>query len=263
MAIYERERREKGMTVVTGLVFTVAVHALLVAGAALLHRSAEAEPEPGFKNIIEAKLVRLGTPLPEGALPRLVAAPPPPPDPGVQVTSQDSPAPESPKRREKPRPRQDDNLEHELLKKMRRDSAAGPATGRRVGEGGTQGGDPRGDPDGEVLSAKDQIEGNLWAAQVKRELHRSWAIPEVIPDSDLARLSAIVVVQIDEQGNIKNFRFKTRASGSAFSGLFNGSVNQVFNKVRSLPPPPPGAFKMFKNGWLALRFTKAEAEKAR
>jgi hypothetical protein len=263
MAIYERERREKGMTVVTGLVFTVAIHAALIAGAVLLHTKAEAEPEPGFKNIIEAKLVRLGTPLPEGALPRLVAAPPPPPDPGVQVTTKETPIPESQRPKEKPRPRRDENLEDELLKKMRRDSAPGPASGRRVGEGGTSGGDPRGDPEGEVLSAKDQIEGNLWAAQVKRELHRSWAIPELIPDGDLQRLSAIVVVQIDEQGNIKSFKFKTRASGGSFAGLFNGSVNQVFNKVRSLPAPPPGAFKVFKNGWLALRFTKVEAEKAK
>ena len=141
-------------------------------------------------------------------------------------------------------------------------STSGSRTSSRVGPGGqTQGGDPRGDPDGEALSARDQIQGNIWAAEVRKALHRAWDIPTVIPDSDLRRLAATVVIQIDEAGNIKKWALRTRASGGSFASLFNNSVDSVRSKVNQLPPPPAGAFKMFKSGNLALRFTKAEADK--
>jgi hypothetical protein len=270
MAAYDRAERTKGAGVATGLLISAAVHAALVAGAILLHQQAEAEPDLSFKNIIEAKLVRLGTPLPENALPRLAAAPPPPPpEVGTKVTAQETPVPqtqEPPK--EKPRRREEDPeaaLRRALAAASDRTAPTrrGVPGGGKVGGEGPVAGDPRGDPEGEVASARDQIEGNLWAGQVRRVLHRAWAIPEVIPDTELNRLSAVVVIRIDEDGNIRSWRMKEPARGSSFASLYNGSVNQVQNKVRSLPPPPPGALKVFKGGWLALRFTKAEQERSR
>jgi hypothetical protein len=268
MAIYEQVTRPKSPNVTVGLVLSAAVHAALVIGAVVLHKKSAPDAEPRFRNIVEAKLVRLGTPLPENALPRLVAAPaPPPPDPGVKLTRDDKATPDPPKPVKEPRRRQREPSAEDLLaaELKLRSAAAGSASARgapggrgKVGGAGPIEGDPRGDPSGEV-SARDKVEGNLWAAEVRRELHRAWAIPEVIPDAILRTLAMTVIVQIDERGTIKSW--KPRSSSQ--NALFNSSVKLVFNRVRSLPAPPAGALEMFKGGWLALRFTKEEAERSR
>lgn len=269
MSYLGQEAFSRKPNVVWGMLLTAAVHAALVLGAVFLHKNPEVEPEIRFQNIIEAKIVRLGKELDERELPRLEAPPaPPPPDPGVKVTQDERVTPEPPRPKEAPKKRSQD-LEAQLFDKLlrdrataRRDTASGQGKADVRGGRTTQG-DPRGDPEGEVISARDQVQGNLWAGEVKRALHRAWAIPEVIPDSDLGRLAAVVVIRFDEEGNIRSWTLRTPASGSSFASLFNGSVKLVFAKVRSLPAPPPGALKMFKGGWLALKFTKAEQEKAR
>jgi hypothetical protein len=187
----------------------------------------------------------------------------------VKVTPRETPAPEPPKAKE--RPRREENPEAELEKRLRRETstpredarASRPGAGRASTGGASGIGDPRGDPEGEVLSARDQIQGNLWLRDVRRALHRAWDIPDVISESDLRRLRALVIIRVDADGTIREWRMKQPASGSRFADLFNGSVNQVSRKVRALPAPTEGALKFSKGGWVAVNFTKAEQEKAR
>jgi TonB family protein len=266
MAIYESQVRPQGPNVVMGIFMSIVVHAALVAGAIFLHKKAAAEGEPTLRNIVEARLVRLGTELPKNALPQLIAAPaPPPPDPGIKLTTNESaktepPKKEKEKKEERKRPRQEErNAEQDLLSRLKYDTAAADSSlsrGSRGGKGKYGGsanvGHPEGDPDGEVTSAKDKIEGSLWAAKIRRALYSAWAIPTVISDADLRNLSLTVEIKIDEQGNILSWKVR----GSTRNPLFDGSVKLVFSKVTTLPPPTEGAFKWSKKGNIALKFKK-------
>ena len=258
-AMHEESELGTKSNIVIGFILTVVVHVGLVAGALFLHKDATAEAEPKMVNLVAAQLVKLGMELPPKVLPKLeMAAAPAPKEVGQKFTEEEKVQPE-PEKKVKP-PKREKELEEDLSKLLARNTQTagqvrdGSNTSKRVGTRSTTYGQKDGDRDG-VVTSRDKIEGNQWVAAVRRALFNVWDIPTVIPDGDLARLSATVAVKIDESGGIKSWSMKVPASGSSFAGLFNNSVQSVKNKISQLPAPPPGALKMFPNG-IALKFQR-------
>jgi colicin import membrane protein/protein TonB len=213
---------------------SVAFHALVVAWAI-----ARRPPPPidlSQKPIV-AKLVRLGEKRPEEWMPRKDEAPPPPPAPAPVAAPTPAPsrlAAPTPKAPAKPAtPSQQTSLAS-ILNKVQ----------RQVDQ--QRWGDPSGDPGGSSDSAS---EGDRYLALVTNALQQAYVIPATISQREAMYLKATVVLFLEPNGRVLDFRFETRSGNPVYDGALERAIRAVH-----LPPPPPDMREQFRKSGLGVNF---------
>ncbi|HEY6100160.1 MAG TPA: energy transducer TonB [Anaeromyxobacter sp.] len=224
------------------VIVSVIAHALVVAWA--LARRPPPPIDLQQKPII-AKLVRLGEKRPEEWLPRKDAAPPPPVPPAAapapvaapSAPKPSAPAPKAPPPRPAPA------------------SAAGKPAGsslasiltkvqRQVEE--ARYGAPDGDPAGDSDSGS---EGDRYLAMVRNALASAYVVPATISDRERLFLKATVVLFIEPNGRVVDFRFEARSGNPSYDAALERAI-----RVARLPPPPPEMREQFRRNGFGVKF---------
>lgn len=226
------------------VVASAAIH-LTFGGWLLAHRGAP-DLEPGQKPIV-AKLVRLGEKRPESYLPRKEAAPPPAapapapvavPVPGAKAAPVLPGA--KPKEPPPPKPAAEGKARGEslasVLSRLEREKAAEEP----------RWGDPTGDAEGDSEEAG---EGDRYLALVHRALQSNYRVPATISDRDRLHLAATVVLHIEPNGSIRDFKFERRSGNDAFDEALERAI-----RATRLPPPPPTMKDAYRRVGLGVNF---------
>jgi colicin import membrane protein len=195
---------------------------------------------------IIAKLVRLGEKRPEEWLPRKEAEAPPPPAPAAAAPV--LPAAATPAKLAAPAPRAPP-----------RPPAPSPAAGK---PGGTslasilskvqrqaddqRWGDPSGDPSG---NSETGTEGDRYLALVQSALQSAYVVPATISERERLYLKATVVLLIEPNGKILDFRFEARSGNPAYDAALERAIRAV-----RLPPPPPDVREQFRRSGFGVNF---------
>jgi colicin import membrane protein len=214
---------------------SVVFHALVVAWA--LVRRPPPPIDLSQKPII-AKLVRLGEKRPEEWMPRKDAPPPPPPAPAPVVApgpAQARPAAPTPKAPAKPAsPSQPAASLASILSKVQ----------RQVDE--HRWGDPSGDASGDSDSGS---EGDRYLALVQNALRSAYNVPATIPERERMYLKATVILFLEPNGRVIDYRFETRSGNPAYDGALERAIRAVH-----LPPPPPEMREQFRKSGFGVNF---------
>jgi colicin import membrane protein/protein TonB len=224
---------------------SVAVH--LVLGAwALAHRGGT-DFEPGQKPIV-AKLVRLGEKRPESFLPRKEEAPAPPAPAPAAAPALPTPsakaAPVLPGAKPKPAPAVapsqggkpgGDPLARVMSRLEREKAAEEPRWG-----------DPTGDAEGDASEAG---EGDRYLALAQRALQSNYRVPATISERERLHLSATVVLHVEPNGAIRDFKFERRSGNDAFDEALERAI-----RATRLPPPPQAMKDAYRRVGLGVNF---------
>ncbi|HEY6001367.1 MAG TPA: energy transducer TonB [Anaeromyxobacter sp.] len=219
--------------VLASLVF----HALVVAWAVV--RRPPPPIDLNQKPII-AKLVRLGEKRPEEWMPRKdVPPPPPPPAPSpvaAPVPSPSRPAAPTPKAPAKPAaPSQPQASLASILSKVQKQV-----------DDRQRWGDPSGDPSGDSDSG---TEGDRYLALVRNALQSAYIVPATISERERMYLKATVVLFLEPNGRVVDYRFETRSGNPAYDGALERAIRAV-----RLPPPPPEMREQFRKSGFGVNF---------
>lgn len=217
--------------VLASLVF----HALVVAWAIV--RRPPPPIDLSQKPII-AKLVRLGEKRPEEWMPRKDQPPPPPPpapSAPVAAPSPARPAAPTPKAPAKPAPPSAPQASlASILSKVQ----------RQVDQ--QRWGDPSGDESGDSDSG---TEGDRYLALVRNALQSAYVVPATISERERMYLKATVVLFIESNGKVLDYRFETRSGNPAYDAALERAIRAV-----RLPPPPPEMREQFRRGGFGVNF---------
>jgi colicin import membrane protein len=233
-------RRDRMWPAVVG---SIVFHVLVVAWAIV--RRPPAPVDLNQKPIV-AKLVRLGEKRPEEYLPRKDAAPPPPAPPAAApvapIAAAAPPKPAAPAAKAPP-PR--------------------PAPASAAGKpGGTslasilskvqkqveddRYGSPDGDPAGDSDSGS---EGDRYLALVRNALLQAYVLPATISDRERLYLKATVVLFVEPNGRVMDFRFESRSGNAAYDAALERAI-----RVARLPPPPAEMREQFRRSGFGVNF---------
>jgi colicin import membrane protein len=186
---------------------------------------------------IVAKLVRLGEKRPEEFLPRK-DVPPPPPPPAPAPAASPSPArptAPTPKAPAKPAPpSQPSTSLASILSKVQ----------KQVED--QRWGDPSGDESGDSDSGS---EGDRYLALVRNALQSAYVVPATISERERMFLKATVVLFIEPNGRVLDYRFETRSGNAAYDGALERAIRAV-----RLPPPPPDMREQFRKSGFGVNF---------
>lgn len=240
-----RQRRGFEPTHLGGILATLALHGLIVAAA--VHQGSQPREESVPRDVVVAKLVRLGKPRPKELLPRLaepapVAAPVPAPV-KLSDNAEAVPLPRKPEEEKKvpvpdPKAQKPDSLKRatdraRLLAQQAAEEAEGSPTGSPLG------------------TADRAAAGDQYATEVYEAIRAEWRIPQgLIPESELKSLGAVVRIRIGPDGRI-NLGKITRGSGNRF---FDDSITEVLTRLKRLPVPPPAIAEAVLRSGFELEF---------
>jgi TonB family protein len=229
------QAKERDPFKVGGLAVTIALHVGVAAGVLVTHLR-PASPVIMPRDFMVAKIVRLGKKRPPNLLPTIPAQPAPTaPKTAVQLTDNEQ-GKAAPKKEPPPESAKPGDLQRAL--------AHAKLLAQREAQADEEG-DPNGDPNGNSDTASP---GDVYATAVFKVYHDQWTWP---PFAKEQHLSALARVFVDAQGNV----FKVMLVKSSGNGPFDDSVTEVLNKVKKLPPPPPGlALRFERSGLPALEF---------
>ncbi len=226
------------------IALSVVAHALIVVWA--LARRPPPPIDLAQKPIV-AKLVRLGEKRPEEWLPRKDAAPPPP-APAPPAAAPVVAAPPAPPRPATPGPRA-------APPKPAPPAAAGVPGGaslssilsrvqREVEE--TRYGSPDGDPAGDTDSAS---EGDRYLALVHGALRSVYVVPATISERERLHLKATVILFLEPNGRVVDFRFESRSGNPAYDAALERAI-----KAARIPPPPAELREQFRRSGFGVNF---------
>ncbi len=217
------------------LTVSVALHAAAIAFA-LFERPQEPPVDLSQKPIM-AKLVRLGPKKPEQYLPRKETQPDPAAAPETVPVTDAVALPDAAKPAPGAKPNGKRDPLAAVLNRMRREQARGdPGYG-----------DPSGDPQGDSSEAS---EGDRYLALVDRALREVYRLPATISEKERLFLKAYVVLYIDADGKVSDFKFEQPRSGN---GAFDNALSHAIHQAR-LPPPPPELRARLKTQGLGVNF---------
>jgi colicin import membrane protein/protein TonB len=226
------------------LLVSALVHGGLAAWA--LVRRAGPELDYGQKPLV-AKLVRLGEVKPPQLLPRKEAEGPPPapaPSAPAPVVAPHTPPTKSaltaPKAKSAPAAPVNgtaggDSLAR-VMSRLERDKAAEAP----------RWGDPSGDPTGDASEA---AEGDRYLALAVRALQENYRVPSTISERDRLHLRATVVLLVEPNGTIRDFRFEKRSGNDSFDAALERAI-----RATRLPPPPTPMKDAYRRVGLGVNF---------
>ena len=194
-----------------------------------------AAPRP----VITARLVRLGPARKPDMLPTLAAAaqpaaprktapvtPPKPPAPDAKPAAQAAASLPSKAESEAARARTQSTLER--LRKI----AAGA-------------------PDGDEAGDSDTAEaGERYYALVKQCAQHHWALPQGISPGLLAGRKGLVLLRIDANGKIINYRITQKSGLQAYDSAMEHAVSLC----KQVPPPPPELRQVLRRAGIEINF---------
>lgn len=219
-----------------GLVLTAGVHAALVVALLVAHSSSAAPPRPP-RDVVVAKLVRLGKPRDPRLLPRKPSAPPPtapatPLSPNVDPNA----APTTPT----PAPDPDAVAGDEFEKARLRAKAIGETYE-----------EPEGSPEGSPAGTADTAaEGDPYATAIDAAIRAEWRVPDLVKPEQLAALACTVFVRIEADGTI----VESAVLEPSRNRFFDGSVVEAIARVKKLPPPPSDRLREILDGGITIVF---------
>jgi colicin import membrane protein len=217
-------------TVLVSIVF----HAFVVAWA-LVRR-----PPPPIdleQKPIIAKLVRLGEKRPEEWMPRKDAPPPPPapPAPAPVAAPTAKPTVSTPKTPARPaQPAAPSASLASILSKVQ----------KQVDQ--QRWGDPSGDESGNSDTGS---EGDRYLALVRNALQSAYAVPATISERERLYLKATVILFLEPNGKVVDYRFETRSGNPAYDAALERAIRAV-----RLPPPPPDMREQFRRSGFGVNF---------
>jgi colicin import membrane protein len=217
-------------TVLVSIVF----HAFVVAWA-LVRR-----PPPPIdleQKPIIAKLVRLGEKRPEEWMPRKDAPPPPPapPAPAPVAAPTAKPTVSTPKTPARPaQPAAPSASLASILSKVQ----------KQVDQ--QRWGDPSGDESGNSDTGS---EGDRYLALVRNALQSAYAVPATISERERMYLKATVILFLEPNGKVVDYRFETRSGNPAYDAALERAIRAV-----RLPPPPPDMREQFRRSGFGVNF---------
>jgi colicin import membrane protein/protein TonB len=225
-----------------------AVAASVLAHALLATWAVARRPPPPVdldQKPIIAKLVRLGEKRPEEYLPRKDAAPPPPAPPAAApapVAAVAAPGPAAPAPKAPPRPAPPSSTGApggtsslaSILSKVQ----------RQVDDDryGSPDGDPAGDSDSGSV-------GDRYLALVRNALLAAYVLPATISERERTFLKATVVLFVEPNGQLRDFRFESRSGNAAYDAALERAI-----RVARLPPPPPEMREQFRRNGFGVNF---------
>ncbi|HJZ88071.1 MAG TPA: TonB family protein [Polyangia bacterium] len=220
---------------VGGLVVTLALHGGAV-GLILYSHMRPSEPVLMPREFMVAKIVRLGRKRPKNLLPTIPMPPPEPtaPKEAVKLTENEAAKP-APKTEKPPPETKPGDFKQALARARQLEKLQAQAD---------QEGDPSGDPSGTSDTAS---AGDLYATAIFKVYFEQWKVPHL---ASAQGLSARARVFINAQGNVLRAQV-VKPSGN---GPYDDSVVEVLNRVKKLPPPPPGLAQRFERSGLSLEF---------
>jgi hypothetical protein len=208
---------------ILGLVITGGLHAGLFGGMWLLRAHAETKPQLGPGTFVDAQLVKFGKPrdltfLPhkQGVVKKVGPAE------GLKIAKDLNALPRLDK--EQPPPDKIDPLKKthaELFKNINDqpegvdNEGVGSPTGSKAGTATEAKGDPY------ILSLIDQI-------------GTAWTVPSTIKDTELANLSALVCLDIADDGTLRGYQFRQKSGNSQF----DSSLDATLSTIKKVGAPP-------------------------
>jgi colicin import membrane protein/protein TonB len=107
-------------------------------------------------------------------------------------------------------------------------------------------GDPTGDPEGDASEAG---EGDRYLALAVRALQANYHLPATSAERDRLHLKATVVLIIETNGAIRDFKFETRSGNDAFDAALERAI-----RATRLPPPPAAMKDPYRRVGLGVNF---------
>jgi len=215
------ERRRDPSLFVAGLVFTVALHAGVL-GVMLWSRASATEKPIVVGTFVDAQLVKFGKPrdltfLPhkQGVIKNNVK-----PD-ALKVATSDKALPRPPDEK-KP----DDKFDP--LKKTHAEMFKNLDQPEGFQEDGV--GSPTGSRAGTATEAK----GDPYIGALIDQIGTAWTVPTTIKDSELAKLSAGVCLDMAEDGTLRGYKFIEKSGNSQF----DSSLDAALSTIKKLTAPP-------------------------
>lgn len=205
---------------VYALVFTIALHALLVFGAVIAGMFSFHHTTISKENYVDAQLVRFGKPRDLSFLPHKEGHVKDKP-PEIKVAKDLNALPRLDEKKE---PKDVDPLKKthaEQFKNLQDDtegvepSNEGSLTGSRAGTASEAKGDPY------ILQLVDQIGS-------------AWTVPTTLTDAQLSKLTAVACLTISESGMLASYKI-VQSSGNS---QFDSSLDAALSTTKKLPPPP-------------------------
>ena len=214
------ERRDPTRAVL-GLLVTVGIHVGVFGAMWVMRTRAEAKPQLGPSVFIDAQLVKFGKPRDLRFLPHKQGKVKPPPD-AIKIAKSDKALPRLDDKKDPPKETDPLKKTHaELFKDLPdqpegfQEANEGQLNGSRAGTATEAKGDPY------ILSLIDRIGS-------------SWTVPTTIKDAELAKLSALVCLDIADDGTLRGYKF-TQKSGNS---QFDSSLDAALSTIKSVPAPP-------------------------
>jgi hypothetical protein len=239
-----RRRRFEPIAIM-GVVVTLLLHGGTIGGVLLYRETlSAAEKPPPPPSYVVAKLVRKGKPRKKKKLPnKQVPQPATRKQETVDYTADADDAPARKKKDEPPRDR-DAKVSDKLRRSL--DKAELLAQAQREIE-------QEGSPDGVAGgTATEAGEGDPYMTKIADLWQRNWSLPAIIPRDEAKDLYVLLVLHIDEKGNIQFPLEFDRKSGNAH---FDNSIVSAWKKIGKIPLPPPDRMASILANGLGLKHT--------
>lgn len=231
----------------------------------------EEAPEDEPIEVVEARLVQLGSErprnrLPDRYVPSLASSPVESsqgtPSEAPSTAGRNTPRPQAPPPTDAQRPLRAsegtedpsasplDASDDDLVNLGDRAAAAAALLRPREREG---------DAEGVSEGTATRAEGSIYAGRLYSYFRRGWHVPTSLSDEEVRSLRCVVAVQITPDARVGSFNI-TRGSGNA---AFDQSVRMRMNQARgaSLPPPPADEADRFLGRTTTLRFLGRSARR--
>jgi colicin import membrane protein/protein TonB len=107
-------------------------------------------------------------------------------------------------------------------------------------------GDPDGDKEGDASEA---AEGDRYLALAVRALQANYRVPATISERERLHLKATVILFIEPNGNVRDFKFETRSGNDAFDAALERAI-----RATRFPLPPDAMKDMYRRVGLGVNF---------
>ncbi|MDZ4695132.1 MAG: TonB family protein [Deltaproteobacteria bacterium] len=224
--------RHAPRSITGGIVATIALHGGLVF---LMYWSTrvEAAPEVEVRDLITTELVKLGKPRDKFWLPKIVRPQRTRPVDAIKIADDPNAAP-TPKEAPKP---EDTEISNKLRSALSRARSLQDVDLEEDNEGQLTG--------SELGTAAEARAGDEYATKVNLAIRANWSVPAgLIPDDQLAVLTATVRIRVESDGTIKDAGMH-KGSGN---NTFDDSCMQAISATAQVPPPPAEVKAMWAKG---------------
>ncbi len=220
---YARRKRDPLLAVI-GLIITAALHVGVFGVMWVMRSDAEAKPNLGPGTFVDAQLVKFGKPRDLTFLPhKQGVVKKTGPLEGIKVAKDMNALPKLDKKDETP-PDKIDPLKktHAELFKNLNDQPEGVDN------------DGVGSPTGSKAGTATEAKGDPYILSLIDQIGTAWTVPTTIKDTELAHLSALVCLDIADDGKLRGYLFRQKSGNSQF----DSSLDATLSQIKQVPAPP-------------------------